>query len=188
MINNEDKKSGEEKAFTMWVNSLGLTNELGNPIQVNNLYEDTKNGLLLLKIIDKINPRIVNWKIVDKKPNNPFKITVNCNEVIDSCKKLKCSILGIGGGDIRDGNKQYILKIIWEIMKAYILKNIGNKTEEELISWGNERVDNDLRISSLKDKRFGNSLYFINIINSIEPSSINWNNIIMNMNIKKLMQ
>ena len=180
MINNEDKISGEEKAFTMWVNSLGLTNELGNPIQVNNLYEDTKNGLLLLKIIDKINPRIVNWKIVDKKPNNPFKITVNCNEVIDSCKKLKCSILGIGGGDIRDGKKQYILKIIWEIMKAYILKNIGNKTEEELISWGNERVDNDLRISSLKDKRLGNSLYFINIINSIEPSSINWNNIIMN--------
>jgi plastin-1 len=65
-------------------------------------------------------------------------------------------------------------------MKAYILSKIGNKTEEELISWGNERVENDLKISSLKDKRLGNSLYFINIIKSIEPSSLNLNKIIKN--------
>ena len=108
---------------------------------MNNLYEDTKNGLLLLKILDIIKHWVVYWKIVNKKPNNPFKITVNCNEVIDACKKLKLQILGIGGGDIRDGNKKYILKIVWEIMKAYILSKIGFKTEEELISWGNERVN-----------------------------------------------
>ena len=151
---------------------------------MNHLCEEVKNGVILLKIIDKIQPGVVNWKIVEKTPNNPFKITVNCNEVIESCKKLcqklnvKPQIIGIGGGDIRDGNKKSILKIVWILMKAYILKNIGNKTEEELISWGNER--NDLRITSLKDKRLGNSLYFINIIQSIKPSSVDWNNVIKN--------
>ena len=182
---NYNENQGEEKAFIKWINSLGLTNELGESIHVNNLYEDLKNGLILLNIIDKIKPGVVNWKIVDKKPNNPFKITVNCNEVIDACRKLKCQIRGIGGGDIRDGNKNYILKIIWEIMKTDILKKIGNKTEEELISWGNERVDSDLRIKSLKDKTLDNSLYFINIIQSIEPRAINWNIVIKNKNNKE---
>ena len=147
---------------------------------MNNLYEDTKNGLLLLKILDKIKPGVVNWKIVDKKPNNRYNITVNCNEVIDAYKKLKLQISGIGGGDIRDGNKKYILKIVWEIMKAYILSKIGFKTEEELISWGNERVNKDLKISSLKDKSLGNSLYFINIMQSIAPITINWNKVTKN--------
>ena len=118
--NNENSR--EEKAFRMWINSLGLTNELGEPIHVNNLYEDIKNGLILLQILDKIKPGVVNWKIVDKKPNNPFKKTVNCNEVIDACKKLnlKPLIVGVGGGDIRDGHKEYVLKIVWAIMRTYI--------------------------------------------------------------------
>jgi len=175
-----NKDSREEKAFRMWVNSLSLTNELGESIYVNNLYKDTKNGLLLLEILDKIKPGIVNWKIVSKIPNNPFKIAVNCNEVIDACNRLKLSVLGIGGGDIRDGREKYILKIVWEIMKAYILSKIGIKTEEELISWGNERVNKDLKISSVNDKRLGNSLYFINIIQSIAPITINWNKVIKN--------
>lgn len=185
MYYEDDNEIGEEKAFIIWINSLGLTNESGNTIHVNNLYKDLKDGLLLLNIIDKINPKVVNWRIVNKKPNNPFKITVNCNEVIDACKKLNCSINGLGGGDIRDGDKNTILKIIWELMKAYILKKIGNKTEEELISWGNERVDKNLRIKSLMDKSLDNSLYFINIIQSIEPSAINWKNVIQNKNDKE---
>ena len=37
-------------------------------------------------------------------------------------------------------------------MRTYILSKIGNKREEEMISWGNERVNKDLKISSLKDK------------------------------------
>ena len=128
----------------------------------------------MLRTLDKIKPGVVNWKIVDKKPNNPFKKTVNCNEVIDASKKSKYHIVGIGGGDIRDGNKKYILAIVWQMMRAHSLQVIGNKSEEELIAWGNEKVDDDLKVKSLKDKKLGTSLYFINIMKSIEPRSINW--------------
>jgi plastin-1 len=164
----------EERAFRMWINSLGLTGDDGEPIHINNLYEESKDGILMLRTLDKIKPGVVNWKIVDKKPNNPFKKTVNCNEVIDASKKSKYHIVGIGGGDIRDGNKKYILAIVWQMMREHSLQVIGGKTEEELISWGNERVDDDLKVKSLKDKKLGNSLYFINIMKSIEPRSINW--------------
>ena len=59
-------------------------------------------------------------------------------------------------------------------MRAHSLQVIGNKSEEELIAWGNEKVDDDLKVKSLKDKKLGTSLYFINIMKSIEPRSINW--------------
>ena len=174
LLDDDVEGAREERAFRMWINSLGLNDDGGEPIHINNLYEESKDGILLLRTIEKIKPGTVNWKIVDKKANNPFKKTVNCNEVIDASKKSKYHIVGIGGGDIRDGNKKYILAIVWQMMRAHSLQVIGNKTEEELIAWGNEKVDDDLKVKSLKDKKLGNSLYFINIMKSIEPRSINW--------------
>ena len=174
LLDDDIEGAREERAFRMWINSLGLNDDNGEPIHINNLYEESKDGILLLRTLEKIKPGVVNWKIVDKKANNPFKKTVNCNEVIDASKKSKYHIVGIGGGDIRDGNKKYILAIVWQMMRAHSLQVIGGKTEEELITWGNERVDENLRVKSLKDKKLGNSLYFINIMKSIEPRSINW--------------
>ena len=63
-------------------------------------------------------------------------------------------------------------------MKAHSLQVIGDKTEEELITWRNEKVEDDLKVKSLKDKKFCNSLYFINIMKTIEPRSINWDNVV----------
>ena len=174
LLDDDVEGAREERAFRMWINSLGLNDDNGEPIHINNLYEESKDGILLLRTLEKIKPGVVNWKIVDKKANNPFKKTVNCNEVIDASKKSKYHIVGIGGGDIRDGNKKYILAIVWQMMRDHSLQVVGGKTEEELISWGNERVDESLRVQSLKDKKLGNSLYFINIMKSIEPRSINW--------------
>ena len=174
LLDDDVEGAREERAFRMWINSLGLNDDNGEPIHINNLYEESKDGLLLLRTLEKIKPGCVNWKIVDKKPNNPFKKTVNCQEVIDASKKSKYQIIGIGGGDIRDGNKKYILAIVWQMMRAHSLQVIGNKTEEELVAWGNERVDDEYKVKSLKDKKLANSLYFIHIMKSIEPRSINW--------------
>jgi hypothetical protein len=174
LLDDDVEGAREERAFRMWINSLGLNDENGEPIHINNLYEESRDGLLLLRTLDRIKPGCVNWKIVDKKPNNPFKKTANCNEVIDASKKSNYKIVGIGGGDIRDGNKKYILAIVWQMMRAHSLQVIGNKTEEELVAWGNDRVDSQYKVKSLKDKKLCNSLYFIHIMKSIEPRSINW--------------
>ena len=55
-----------------------------NQIHINNLYEESKDGIVMLRTLDKIKPGVVNWKIIDKKPNNPFKKTVNWYEIIDA--------------------------------------------------------------------------------------------------------
>lgn len=179
LLEDDAEGAREERAFRMWMNSLNLPGEDGEPISVNNLYEESKSGVLLLKAIDKVKPGSVDWKKVDKKPKNPFKMQANCVEVINACKKNKFSIVGIGGPDIREGNKKYILAVVWQLMRAHSLQVIGNKTEEDLVAWGNDKVGEDkLKIKSLKDKSLSNSLFFIYIMKTIEPRSINWDLVI----------
>ena len=58
-------------------------------------------------------------------------------------------------------------------MKMHSLQIIGNKKEEDLVNWGNEKVEEKNKIKNLKDKKVGNSLFFIDIIKSIEPEAVN---------------
>ena len=72
LLDDDIEGGREERAFRMWINSLGLQD-----VYINNLYEESKTGLLMLQILDKVKPGMVNWKIVDKKIKNPFNVVVN---------------------------------------------------------------------------------------------------------------
>ena len=45
--------------------------------KLKNLYEEWRNVILLIKMIDKIKPGTVEWKKVELETKNPFKIRVN---------------------------------------------------------------------------------------------------------------
>lgn len=173
LLQDDVEGSREERAFRMWMNSLGLPD-----LYVNNLYEDSKSGVIILKVIDKVKPGSVNWKNVDEKSTNKFKKVVNCNEAIEASKKAGFTIVGIGGTDILEGNKKYILAIVWQLMRSHTLQIIGNKSENDLLTWANEIVGEDSKIGSFKDKPLKNSIYFIKIMNAIEPRAINWDLVI----------
>jgi len=165
-LKEQERKEPSEN----WINCLGIED-----LYVNNLYEDVKDGCVLLKVLDKIQPGCVDWKKVDKAPTNKFKKIVNCNECIDAAKKCDFTIVGIGGTDIHDGDKKRVLGVVWQMMRHNTLKVLGGKTEDDLIKWGNEVVNKDsIKIGSLKDKSLKNSLFFINLMAGIEPRAINW--------------
>ena len=67
MLDDDIEGSTEERAFRFWINSLGIED-----VFINNLYEEARDGLVLLKVIDKISPGIVDWSKVEKKPKNLF--------------------------------------------------------------------------------------------------------------------
>jgi plastin-1 len=169
LLSDDAEGSREERAFRMWINSLGLPD-----IYVNNLYEESRSGVLLLKVIDKVKPGSVNWKKVDETSTNKFKKIVNCNEVVDASKKAGFTIVGIGGTDIHDANKKYILAIVWQLMRAHTLQVVGNKTEDDLVKWANGMINKDVQIGSFKDKKLKSSLFFIHLMSAIEPRAINW--------------
>ncbi|KAG5456603.1 MAG: hypothetical protein BJ554DRAFT_3615 [Olpidium bornovanus] len=92
-------------AFALWMNSLGV-----DPF-LNNLFEDLRDGLVLLQAIDKVQPGAVDWKKVNKQTpiTSKFKRVENCNYVIVLGKAMRFSLVGIGGTDIQDGNKKLTL-------------------------------------------------------------------------------
>jgi plastin-1 len=51
MIDDDVEGSREERSFRMWCNSLGVEG-----VYVNNLYDGIKDGIVLLKILDKSKP------------------------------------------------------------------------------------------------------------------------------------
>jgi plastin-1 len=168
-LDEDEEGNREERAFRHWINALGLED-----VHVTNLYENCRSGVLLLKVIDKIKPGSVNWKVVDQNSDNKFKKIANCNEAVTACKKAGLTIVGIGGTDIHDANKKLILAIVWQLMRSHTLQVLGNKTEEDLLKWANEMVGKEYAIGSLKEKGLKNSLYFIRLMSAIEPRAINW--------------
>jgi plastin-1 len=74
LVFDDIEGSKEERQFRFWINSLDI-----DGLYVNNLYEEARDGLLLLKVIAKLEPTAIDWKKVEKNPNNKFKMGINCN-------------------------------------------------------------------------------------------------------------
>ena len=56
----DDEGSREERVFKFWINSLG--------VPVRNLIEDLKDGLVLLRVLDILRPKCVNWNNICLAP------------------------------------------------------------------------------------------------------------------------
>jgi len=170
--------SREERAFRMWINSLGIPQ-----VYINSLFEDVKDGLALLKVIDKVQPGIVDWKKVEKDPNNKFKKISNNNYAVDlgKSKDLNLSLVGIGGSDVVDGNKKLILGFVWQLMRFHTLKflaevqakKFGGKpvTDQMVLDWANAQVKasgKERKIASFKDPALSDALFFLDLLAAVE--------------------
>ncbi|CAN1302023.1 FIM2 [Linum perenne] len=153
--------SREERAFRLWMNSLGNSN------YIDNVFEDLRNGWLLLETLDKVSPGIVNWRIANKPPIKlPFRKVENCNQVVKIGKQLKFSLVNIAGNDIVQGNKKLILAYLWQLMRYNILQLLKNLrfhshgkeiNDVDILQWANTRVSSSggqTRMNSFKVRPF----------------------------------
>lgn len=179
-----DSDSREERAFRMWINSLGIPG-----VFLNNLFMDCRDGLVLLKVEDYIEPGVVTWKKVEMRPNNKFKCVGNCNYAVDIGKNapMKFSLVSIAGDDIYDGNEKLILALVWQLMRHHVLKQLavlggGVQLDDRVImKWANEKVSGKTHektttsiMRSFQDKALSDSTFLINIIYNIEPRVVDW--------------
>lgn len=116
IVDDDVEGSRDERAFRFWINSLNLED-----LYVNDLFEDFKTGIAPLKIIDKLKSGIIEWKKVDKNPNNTFKKGINCGLVVEAAKKLGLKIPGIGGSDFVEGNKKNVIAVVWQLVRMHYL-------------------------------------------------------------------
>ncbi|KAI0044803.1 hypothetical protein FA95DRAFT_1561848 [Auriscalpium vulgare] len=139
----------EARVFTLWLNSLGV-----DPA-VFNLFENLRDGLIILQAFDKINPGSVVWRRVSKPkgggisspkaqtfgedeeeveigvtPNqstlSKFKQVENTNYVVELGKQNGMRLVGIQGADIVDANKTLVLGLVWQLMRMNITKTLSS--------------------------------------------------------------
>ncbi|CDP03964.1 unnamed protein product [Coffea canephora] len=173
--------SREEKAFRFWINSLGTS------IYIDNIFEDVRDGWVLLEALDKVSPGIVNWKIASKPPiKMPFRKVENCNQVVKIGKQLKFSLVNIAGNDIVQGNKKLILAYLWQLMRCNMLQLLKNLRfhshgkeimDIDILEWANTKVKNsgsNSRMCSFKDKSLSDGTFFLELLSAVNPRAVNW--------------
>lgn len=171
----EIMETREEKVIRNWMNSLGIKPH------INYLYSDLQHGVPLLEIEDRIQPGIVNWKIVNKPPYNArfggdIKKIENCNQAVSNAPKLNCRIINISGNDIHQGNKVLTLGLVWQLMRAYtisILLELSEDksqklTDKDIVNWYNEKSNSQIR--NFSDSSLSDSVGFYTILKNMIPT------------------
>ncbi|KAG8772888.1 hypothetical protein FRC12_002845 [Ceratobasidium sp. 428] len=149
----------EARVFTLWLNSLNVEPS------VFSLFNDLKDGVVILQAFDKVNPGCVVWRRVSKPkplPTSPiqssfptgddedegpvphaglsrFKAVENNNYAVDLAKSNGMHIVGIQGADIVDGTKTLVLGLVWQLMRLSIYKTLSSLTKT-----GRPPTDQDL--------------------------------------------
>ncbi|KAL9453771.1 hypothetical protein AB3S75_009390 [Citrus x aurantiifolia] len=181
MMTDDAQTSREERCFRLWINSLGTAT------YVNNVFEDVRNGWVLLEVLDKVSPGSVSWKQATKPPiKMPFRKVENCNQVVKIGKELNFSLVNVAGNDIVQGNKKLILAFLWQLMRftmLQLLKNLRTHsqgkeiTDTDILNWANRKVKKANRasqIESFKDKNLSNGIFFLELLSAVEPRVVNW--------------
>lgn len=182
MMQDDVQTSREERCFRLWINSLGIST------YVNNVFEDVRNGWVLLEVLDKVSPGSVNWKHASKPPiKMPFRKVENCNQVIKIGRQMKFSLVNVGGNDFVQGNKKLILAFLWQLMRynmLQLLKNLRSHgqgkeiTDRDILKWANMKIrctGRNSQIENFKDKSLSTGIFFLELLSSVESRVVNWN-------------
>ncbi|KAI7883795.1 fimbrin [Lichtheimia hyalospora FSU 10163] len=169
----------EARMFTLWLNSLNV-----DP-GVYNLFEDLKDGLILLQAFDKVIPNFVNWRAVNKKqPLSRFKAIENTNYAVHLGQERGFSLVGIQGADIADGTRTLTLALVWQLMRENIIHTLQSLTkggravnDQDMVRWANEMVQRggkQTRMQSFRDPSLRTGLFFLDVLNGLKPGYVDY--------------
>ena len=171
--------------FTLWLNSLDVQPS------VNSLFDDLRDGTILLQAYDKVIPGSVNWRHVNKPPASGgelsrFKAVENTNYAIELGKQMRFSLVGVQGADITDGQRTLTLGLVWQLMRrdisetlSALAQRLGKReiTDNEMVKWANDMSKKGGRNSSIrsfKDQSIGNGVYLLDVLNGMKSSYVDY--------------
>lgn len=154
-----DSDLRERSAFSEHINSLleeyeDLTDENDYlPLNGVNVLERLRDGVILAYLIHHLWPGNINLKKIVRgvkindtmstgplSPNSNatlqkavFIITSNLNCVLDAAKLCKLVIVNIGAGDIIGMNEDLVLGLVWQIIRAGLLRGVDLVVHPELV-------------------------------------------------------
>jgi hypothetical protein len=102
------------------------------------LFQKVKDGVLIAKFINMIEPDTIDWRAVNYKKGgglNQFKIIENQNLNISAAKSVGLRISNVSAEELRDADKNptLVLGFMWQAVKMQLLGSINLKAHPELI-------------------------------------------------------
>lgn len=173
----------EARVFTLWLNSLDV-----DPPVVS-LFEDLKDGLVLLQAYEKVMPGSVSFRHVNKKPVGAsevsrFKALENTNYAVEIGKANAFSLVGIEGSDITDGNKLLTLGLVWQLMRRNITNTLAklsndsqNLTDSDILKWANAQIVKGGKthtVRSFKDQNISSSVFLLDVLHGMKPGYVDY--------------
>ncbi|KAK4694033.1 hypothetical protein P7C71_g3477, partial [Lecanoromycetidae sp. Uapishka_2] len=174
----------EARVFTLWLNSLDV-----QPA-VNSLFDDLRDGSILLQAYDKVVKGSVNWRHVNKPREGSelmrFKAVENTNYAIELGKQMHFSLVGVQGADITDGQRTLTLGLVWQLMRRDISETLSalahrlgksGISDPEMVKWANEQSKKGGRNSSIrsfKDQAIGSGVYLLDVLNGMKSSYVDY--------------
>lgn len=174
----------EARVFTLWLNSLDV-----QPA-VNSLFDDLRDGTILLQAYDKVVKGSVNWRHVNKVPAggemSRFKAVENTNYAIELGKQNRFSLVGVQGADITDGQRTLTLGLVWQLMRkdisetlSALAQRLGKReiTDAEMVKWANDmsrKGGKNSSIRSFKDQSIGTGIFFLDVLNGMKSSYVDY--------------
>lgn len=175
----------EARVFTLWLNSLDVQPS------VNSLFDDLRDGSVLLQAYDKVLPGSVNWRHVNKPPPSGgeisrFKAVENTNYAIELGKSMRFSLVGVQGADITDGQRTLTLGLVWQLMRRDISETLsalahrlGKReiSDAEMVKWANDQSHKGGKPSSIrsfKDQALGSGVFLLDVLNGMKSSYVDY--------------
>lgn len=173
----------EARVFTLWLNSLDV-----DPPVVS-LFEDLKDGQILLEAYDKVMPGSVDWKHINKRPTNGndmsrFKALENTNYCVAIGKANHFSLVGIEGSDITDGTKILTLGLVWQLMRRNINNTLSSLSvngkevsDQDILKWANSMVAKGGKSSSIrsfKDPSLSTGQFLLDVLHGMKPGYVDY--------------
>ena len=175
----------EARVFTLWLNSLDV-----QPT-VNSLFDDLRDGSVLMQAYDKVIPGSVNFRHVNKPPASGaemsrFKAVENTNYAIELGKQNRFSLVGVQGADITDGQRTLTLGLVWQLMRRDIINTLSalaqrmgkrELSDNDMIKWANDmsrKGGRNSSIRSFKDSSIGSGVFLLDVLNGMKSSYVDY--------------
>ena len=85
---------------------------------------------MLCKIIDELQPGLVDWKKIDQAPKNDFVRGENNRLFCEYAKKLGLKFIGVGASDLTRGNQKVVLALLGKLKKMHEQKASHEKVKK----------------------------------------------------------
>ncbi|KAJ8601276.1 hypothetical protein CTAYLR_007746 [Chrysophaeum taylorii] len=147
---------------------------------VTDIFEDIRDGRLLYALLEELSGQSLAplGKVKAKgKGGKPLTRIDHVANLSISFRYIKqtTKIVGIGPGDIADGNPNLILGLLWSIIVFFTAKDLGgiddvSALKKKILKWCQKRTEknDDVRIRNLGDS-FMHGRAFHAILNDVDP-------------------